>query len=84
MRVIAIIVMILGLASLVFGVIFITQASSAEKQIAESIQPLRLADVESRYEDVKAKQSALKMAEEPAIQAGQAEVGHTTYRWGYQ
>jgi hypothetical protein len=73
MRVIAIIVMILGLASLAFGVVFIMQASSAEKEIAESIQPLKLADVDSRYEDVKAKQTAIKMAEEPQIQAGQAQ-----------
>jgi hypothetical protein len=73
MRVIAIIVMILGLASLAFGVVFIMQASSAEDEIAESIQPLKLADVDSRYEDVKARQTAIKMAEEPAIQAGQAE-----------
>ena len=73
MRAIAIIVMILGLASLAFGVVFIMQASSAETQIAESIQPLKLADVDSRYEDVKAKQTAIKMAEEPQIQAGQAQ-----------
>jgi len=73
MRVIAIIVMILGLASLVFGVIFIMQASTAEDEIAESIAPLKLDEVESRYEAVKAKQSAIKMAEEPAIQAGQAQ-----------
>jgi hypothetical protein len=73
MRAIAIIVMVLGLASLVFGVIFITQASAAEDEIAESIAPLKLNQVDSRYEDVKAKQSALKMAEEPAIQAGQAQ-----------
>jgi hypothetical protein len=73
MRAIAIIVMILGLASLAFGVVFIMQASSAEKEIAESIQPLKLADVDSRYEDVKAKQTAIKMAEEAQIQAGQAQ-----------
>jgi hypothetical protein len=73
MRVIAIIVMILGLASLADGGVFIMQASSAEKEIAESIQPLKLADVDSRYEDVKAKQTAIKMAEEPQIQAGQAQ-----------
>lgn len=77
MRVIAIIVMILGLASLAFGVVFIMQASSAEDEIAESIAPLKLADVDSRYEDVKAKQTALKMAEEPQIQAGKAEPSAT-------
>ena len=42
MRVMAVIVVILGLASLVFGILFVTQAASAEQEIADSIAPLPL------------------------------------------
>lgn len=54
MRVIAIIVVILGLASLVFGILYLTQASSAEKEVADSIAPLPLADVNAKYDAAKA------------------------------
>jgi len=70
MRVSAVVVLILGLVALVFGIVFITQAGSAEDEIAESIAPLQLDDVDSRYEDVKAQQSAMRMVEGPAIQTG--------------
>ena len=73
MRAIAIIVVVLGLAGLVFGILFVAGASSAEAEIAESIAPLPMADLDTKYEEVKAKQEAVKMAEEPKIQAGQAE-----------
>lgn len=72
MRVISIIVLILGVASLVFGVLFITQASSAEQEIADSIQPLKISEVDAKYEAVKTQQMALRMSEEPQIQAGKA------------
>ena len=70
MRVMAIIILILGLASLVLGILFVTEASSAEDEIAESIAPLPIGDVDSRYEEVKAQQSAMRTVEGPAIQAG--------------
>ena len=54
MRVIAIIVVILGLASLVFGILYLTQASSAENEVADSIAPLPLADVDAKYDAAKA------------------------------
>ena len=62
MRALAVIVIILGLAALVFGILFIPQASSAEKQIADSVAPLTLGQVVAKYD-------ALKAAEEPQIQA---------------
>lgn len=68
----AIIIAAIGVASLVLGVVFIMQASSAEKIIAEEMQPLKLADVDAKYEAVKASQMALAQAEEPSIQAGTA------------
>ncbi len=70
MRVSAIVVLILGLAALVFGIVFITQAGSAKDEIAESIAPLQLDDVDSRYEEIKAQQSAMRTVEGPAIQTG--------------
>ena len=72
MRAIAIIVVILGLASLVFGILLVTQAASAQNEVTESIAPLPLDQLDAKYDEVKAKQEAIKMAEEPAIQAGQA------------
>ena len=69
---IAIVVVVLGVAGLVFGIIFIPQASSAEQEIADSIAPLAIAEVDAKYEAVKANQMALAMTEEPQIQAGKA------------
>jgi hypothetical protein len=72
MRALAIIVIILGLAALVFGILFIPQASSGEKEIADSVAPLTLDQVAPKYDAVSAKYDAIKAAEEPKIQAGEA------------
>jgi hypothetical protein len=69
MRVLAVIIIILGLASLVLGIMFIPKASSAETEIAASIAPLTLDQVNDTYDAVSAKYDALKAAEEPQIQA---------------
>ena len=53
MRAMAIIVVILGIASLVFGILFVTQAASAENEVAESIAPLPLDQLDARYEEAK-------------------------------
>ncbi len=71
-RMSAIVVAVLGVVCLVFGIIFITQASSAEQEIADEIQPLTIAEVDAKYEVVKTNQMALAMTEEPNIQAGRA------------
>jgi len=68
----AILVMITGVVGLVFGIIFIPQAGSAEREIADSIAPLALADVDAKYDAVTANQQQLRAAEEPGIQAGTA------------
>ena len=72
MRWSAIIVAIIGVVALVCGILFVTQASSAEKEIASEIQPLKIADVDAKYEGVKAAQMALAATEEPQIQAKKA------------
>jgi hypothetical protein len=61
-RIISIIVIILGLASIVFGVLYITQASSAENEIAESIAPLPLDQLDTQYDTVKAQYEQMKAA----------------------
>ena len=53
MRAMAIIIVILGLASLIFGILFVTQAASAENEVAESIDPLPLDQLEAKYEEAK-------------------------------
>lgn len=68
----AIAVTVLGLAGLVFGILFIAQASSAEQAIADEIAPLTIAEVDPSYDAVKTNQVALAMTEEPQIQAGEA------------
>src|SRR4030042_5554007 len=65
----AIVVAVLGVVSLVFGIIFITQASSAEKEIASELQPLKIAEVDATYDKVKAMQIDQAMKEDPNIQA---------------
>lgn len=72
MRVLGVIVIILGLAALVFGILFIPQASSAEKEIADSVAPLTLDQVNDKYDAVAMKYNQMKAAEEPNIQAGTA------------
>lgn len=72
MRVIAVIVVLLGLASLVLGVLFIVQAADAEQEVADLLAPLPLADLDAKYDAVKAKAGALRASEEPEIQAGKA------------
>ncbi len=68
----AIVVAVLGVVSIVFGAMFITQARSAKQEIASAIQPLKIVEVDAKYEVVKTNQMALAAAEEPKIQAGQA------------
>lgn len=72
MRVMSVIVVLLGLASLVLGVLFITQAASAEQEVADTIAPVTLAELDAKYDAVKAKADAVRATEEPQIQAGQA------------
>ena len=65
MRVIAVIVVILGLASLVMGILFITQAMSAEQEVADSIAPLPLDQLDATYDQVTAQYNQMKQAGAP-------------------
>ncbi len=52
MRILALITLILGLAALVLGVVFIFNASSGEQEIADSVAPLPLDQVEPTYDQI--------------------------------
>lgn len=65
MRAMAVIMVILGLASLVFGILFITQAATAEQEVADSIAPLPLDQLDATYDGVTAQYNQAKAAGTP-------------------
>lgn len=73
MRTIGTLVILLGLAVLVLGIVLMTQASTARNEVADSIAPLTLEDLDGRYDLTDASADKYKNAEEPMIQTGQAE-----------
>ena len=60
MRTIAVIIIILGLASLVFGILFTTQSGTARQEVADSIAPLPLDQLDGRYDQVKAQYEQMR------------------------
>lgn len=68
----SLIIIAVGAASLVFGIIFIGQSGSAKQQIADDIAPLTLDEVDARYDAVVVQHNTLRSTEEPKIQTGQA------------
>jgi hypothetical protein len=72
MRILALVVIILGLVALVFGIIFLPKASSGEKEIADQVVPLTLDQINPHYDAVTASFNAQMAKEEPNIQAGKA------------
>jgi hypothetical protein len=69
MRILGIIVIILGLVALVFGILFLPQASSAEQLVADSIAPnLTLDKVDATYDALTAQFKALKGTEPQYLQ----------------
>jgi len=76
----ALIVIVVGVVSLVFGIIFIVQSGSGRQQVADDIAPLTLDQLDGKYDEVVTKYNAMRAAEEPKIQAGQAAPS-TTYNY---
>ena len=66
------VIIVLGIASLVFGIIFIFQAGSGIQRIADDIAPLAVKDVDAQYDAISVNQQKMMAAEEPNIQAGKA------------
>ena len=68
-----IIVALIGVAILVMGIVFSLQANTANKAVADQIAPVTLSNLNATYNNVEASQEKLMAAEEPGIQAGQAQ-----------
>jgi hypothetical protein len=68
----SLIIIAVGAAALVFGIMFIVQSGSGKQQIADDIAPLTIDQVDAKYDAVVAQQNTIRAAEEPKIQAGQA------------
>lgn len=66
------VIIVLGIASLVFGIIFIFQAGSGTQWISDDIAPLAIKDVDAKYDAVSVNQQKMMAAEEPNIQADKA------------
>jgi hypothetical protein len=66
------VIIVLGIASLVFGIISIFQAGSGTQWIADDIAPLAIKDVDAKYDAVSVNQQKMMAAEEPNIQADKA------------
>ena len=80
MRILALVTIILGIAAMVFGVLFVFQANSGQDEIVTSIAPLTLDEINPKYDAVTAKYDQVKMAEEPGIQA-QTAAPSPTYNY---
>lgn len=65
MRAMAIIIVILGLASLVFGILFVTQGASGKQEVADSIAPLPLDQLDAQYDAVTEQYNQMKGAGAP-------------------
>ena len=67
-----IIIALIGVAILAMGIVFEFQAATAKQTVADEITPIALADLNAKYDAVKAGQEQYMAAEEPKIQAKQA------------
>ena len=72
-RFIGMVVALIGIATLVFGIIFIIQSNTGKQTVADEVKPIALSDVNPKYDAVSASQTQLMAAEESKIQAGQAQ-----------
>ncbi|MFY9812927.1 MAG: hypothetical protein WBQ62_00915 [Dehalococcoidales bacterium] len=67
-----IIVALIGVAILAMGIVFLAQANTAKKTVADEISPVTLSNLNTQYNTIEAAQEKQMAAEEPGIQAGQA------------
>ena len=72
-RFIGMVVALIGIATLVFGIIFIIQSNTGKQTVADEVKPIALSDVNPKYDAVSASQTQLMASEEPKIQSGQAQ-----------
>jgi hypothetical protein len=61
----ALLVAIVGVVSLVFGIIFIIEAGNAEQKVADEIAPLQISEVNATYGQVSAAYQAVRGTNTP-------------------
>jgi hypothetical protein len=67
MRVLGILCIILGIAAVVFGILFIPQANSAKQQVADSLTaPVTLDNLDATYDQISAMFDQLKASGMPS------------------
>ena len=64
-----IIIALIGVAILAMGIVFEFQAATAKQTVADESAPIALADLNAKYDAVKAGQQQYMAKEEPGIQA---------------
>ncbi len=70
MRILALLVVILGIAVLVFGIIFIPQASEAKQKVADSLtSPVTLDNLDDTYDQISGTYDQLKASGMPSSDA---------------
>jgi hypothetical protein len=72
MRILSLVTIILGVAAIALGVVFVFQANASNNEITTSILPLTRDQVNPKYDAVTVKYNQIMAAEEPSIQAGKA------------
>jgi hypothetical protein len=55
----------IGVAAIVFGIIFIFQSGPAKKQVADNIEPVTLNQLNATYNTVSSNLTTVMQAEEP-------------------
>jgi len=71
-KLVAAIVLLIGVASLALGVMFVIQGNQGKKDLTDDINPILLDQVNAKYDAVRKGQLQYMAAEEPQIQAGKA------------
>jgi hypothetical protein len=71
-RIIAVIVLLIGVVSLALGVMFVIQGNDGKKDLIDDLNPILLDQVNAKYDAVRPLQIQAMAAEEPKIQAKQA------------
>ena len=67
-----IIIALIGVAILAMGIVFITQANTAKKTVADQVAPIAVKDVNAQYDAFTAGYNQQMAMEQPDITAGKA------------
>jgi|GEM_PF-518790 len=70
-RIVAVIVLLIGVASLALGVMFVIQGNDGKKDLIDDLNPILLDQVNAKYDAVRTLQIQAMASEEPKIQAKQ-------------